>query len=338
MVLAAGLQVDYLPLAALSRARWNDVLGIAVFGAPPDPGASPADIPLLSIDTPVLADSSGRCEIWRTFEPLHSGQHSRVQYRCSGKVLFGCIGIDGTEHDQDGSPALGAATELAYQEIYASLDHLQFPHLLRIWNYLPQINVVTHGLERYRQFNSARRAAMASLGRDVSGNVPAACALGSAGGSDLQVYFLATRTLPGVLENPRQVSAYHYPDQYGPRPAFSRASLIEASGGALLFISGTASIVGHQSQHVGDVAAQTRETLANIRSVVEQANHNMGRPAFALQSLTYKVYVRAAADLPHVQEQLRAALGKLPAALYVQADVCRAELLVEIEAVGRAAD
>ena len=55
--------------------------------------------------------------------------------------------------------ALHIATEQAYREIFATLDELAYPHLLRVWNYLPQINVDTHGVERYRQFNSARRNA-----------------------------------------------------------------------------------------------------------------------------------------------------------------------------------
>ena len=140
-----------------------------------------------------------------------------------------------------------------------------YPHLARLWNYLPQINVETDGLERYRQFNSARRNALIAYRRDLTGNVPAACALGSVTGSPLVIYFLASRQAATAVENPRQVSAYEYPAQYGPKPAFSRASIL----GNTLFISGTASIVGHETVHVGDVTAQTRETLANIEALVE---------------------------------------------------------------------
>ena len=38
----------------------------------------------------------------------------------------------------------------------------------------------------------------------------------------------------------------------------------------MLFVSGTASIVGHETQHRGDVVAQTRETLANLSSVLAE--------------------------------------------------------------------
>src|SRR3546814_13424709 len=39
----------------------------------------------------------------------------------------------------------------------------------------------------------------------------------------------------------------------------------------VLFISGTASIVGHQTLHAGNVAAQAHETLTNLQSIVGQA-------------------------------------------------------------------
>jgi hypothetical protein len=130
------------------------------------------------------------------------------------------------------------------------------------------------------------------------------------------------------VENPRQVSAYEYPAQYGPKPAFSRASIL----GDTLFISGTASIVGHETVHVDDVTGQTRETLANIEALVGEANRISGAGRFDMSTLAYKVYVRHATDLPLIQSQLHT----LTQVLYLQADICRQDLLVEIEAVGRA--
>ena len=44
------------------------------------------------------------------------------------------------------------------------------------------------------------------------------------------VYFLAGRTAPVFVENPRQVSAYHYRREYGTHsPSFSRAALLRES-------------------------------------------------------------------------------------------------------------
>ncbi len=67
----------------------------------------------------------------------------------------------------------------------------------------------------------------------------------------LQVYWLAGNEPGRALENPRQMSAFHYPRQYGPSaPTFSRAMQV---GGGLL-ISGTASVRGHASHHPQDLA------------------------------------------------------------------------------------
>jgi chorismate lyase/3-hydroxybenzoate synthase len=337
MALEAGLQVDYVSLAAQASARWDGVLGVATFRGAPSSSLAADDVPVAEIRTPVLGSTGEICEVWRTRQPVESGQLSRVHYRRSDDVLFGCISVPETERENGGTSALHIATEQAYREIFATLDELAYPHLLRVWNYLPQINVDTHGAERYRQFNSARRNALIAWGRDLAGgNVPAACALGSVTGSPLVIYFLASRAAPTAIENPRQVSAYEYPPQYGPKPAFSRASVLRETSGAILFISGTASIVGHQTVHAGDVAAQTRETLVNIEALLGEANRVSGAPRFGMETLAYKVYVRNSADLPLIQSQLHTALGPQSQVVYLQADICRQDLLVEIEAIGSA--
>lgn len=340
MALETGLQVDYLPLAR-PGGRWEGVLGVATFDVGPAAALAADDIPVADIRTPVLGSSGEVCEVWRMQRTPESGQRGQVRYRHGEGVLFGCISapeLHATRPTRNGrTSALHAATDQAYREIFATLDALGYPHLLRIWNYLPQINLDTHGTERYRQFNSARRDALIACGRDLSGNVPAACALGSAAGSPLVIYFMASHEAPAVIENPRQTSAYEYPPQYGPKPVFSRASVLHERSGSILFISGTASIVGHQTVHVGDAGAQTRETLANIEALLGEANRVSGAARFDLGALAYKVYVRRGADLPIIQSQLNRALGARPQVMYLQADICRQDLLVEIEATGRAA-
>jgi chorismate lyase / 3-hydroxybenzoate synthase len=327
MAFETGLHVDYLPLATDTSAWGDDVLGVATFRDSASAIAAGA-IPVASIRMPVLGASRGVCEIWRTHAQLESGQRARLQYRRGRQFLFGCISLPE-------SAGLAAATRDAYQEVLETLTELEYPHLLRVWNYLPRINLEAEGSERYWQFNNARRSALLSSGRAAAGNVPAACALGSIDDSPLVIYFLASRTPPLLLENPRQISAYEYPPQYGPKPAFSRASLLRETSGAILFISGTASIVGHRTLHAGDVVAQTRETLVNIEALLEEANRVAGVAGFDLESLAYKVYVRNSADMPLIQNQLNGVLGAGARIVYLQADICRQDLLVEIEAIGK---
>jgi enamine deaminase RidA (YjgF/YER057c/UK114 family) len=100
----------------------------------------------------------------------------------------------------------------------------------------------------------------------------------------------------------------------------------------VLFISGTASITGHSSLHPTDVVAQTLETMTNIEAVLAEANRIARQPHFHLADLNYKVYVRNPTDLAKIRVELARCIGSEPRAVYLQADVCRQDLLLEIEA------
>jgi enamine deaminase RidA (YjgF/YER057c/UK114 family) len=334
----AMLRLEVMPasrLSSLAADERSDVLGGACFSHPalPPDSASPgaAELPLLAVDMTLPAGEEAICEIWHSAEPLESGRHGPIRYRQGETLLFGCMSLD--EVAEDARPPLQAATEAAYASIFELLDARGY-HALRFWNYFPAINRESHHMERYRQFNIGRQDAFLGRGRSVVGKVPAACALGTAGGG-LHIAFLATRADVIGVENPRQLSAYHYPSQYGPRsPTFSRAGLVKLGGRDMLFISGTASIVGHQTLHHGDAAAQTRECLHNIAAIVAEANRQAPDAGFRLDALAYKVYVRHPEDMVTVRCEIAQFIGAPVSAFFLQADVCRAELLVEIEASG----
>ncbi len=327
------LRLEVLPASRLSRLAGDGqggVLGGACFSHPTLP-LDTTDLPLLAVDMFSPPGEEAICQVWHSAEPLESGQHGPIRYRQGDTVLFGCMSLD--EAAGDASPPLQATTEAAYQSIFELLEPRGY-QALRFWNYFPAINRESHQKERYRQFNIGRQDAFLAHGRSVIGNVPAACALGSASGG-LHIAFLAARANVISVENPRQVSAYHYPRQYGPRsPTFSRAGLVNLGGRDMLFISGTASIVGHQTLHDGDVAAQTRECLQNIAAIVAEANRQAPSADFRLDTLAYTVYVRQPEDMFTVRREMTQFIGGLVSAVFLQADVCRADLLVEIEASG----
>jgi enamine deaminase RidA (YjgF/YER057c/UK114 family) len=266
---------------------------------------------------------------------LSGGRCGALSYRHSEQMLFGSIALDDASFPAvDDRTGLQQATATAYQQIFELLDRLSFPALWRVWNFIPRINVVEHGSERYRQFNSARQQAFVRCGRTITGSVPAASALGSASGP-LTIYFFAGRYAAQPIENPRQLSAYHYPREYGEKsPTFARASLVSLAGQEVLFVSGTASIVGHNTLHEHDVAAQTRELMINIEAVLSEANAAARQRRFSMQELVYKVYIRRREDYSIVVAEMQKSLGILPVAVYLQADICRADLLVEVEASG----
>ena len=341
--IAAGtdsLQLEYLSsheAACQSPSWWQGVLGVVGFDKPPD--IDRARIPVTASMIRSLR-ANDLCEVWRVASPdvpLFSGSPlAKIRHRYSNDLLFGSLTIAEQAIDaRSEAAALQLATEIAYQEIFNLLNETEHRHLIRIWNYLPEINAQAGGDERYRHFNSARQMAFRKSGRATMGTVPAASALGSPAGSPLCIYFLAARRPPKMIENPRQTSAYHYPPKFGRHsPIFSRACVWGESGGSKLFVSGTASIVGHETIHRGDVIAQTRETIVNIGALLEQANRLVGPGRYSLDGLKLKVYLRNPSDLPDVEATLAELLDPAACIVYLQADVCREDLLVEIEAVG----
>jgi len=316
----------------------SDILGALCFSARAAGGMPPAaDVPCLQVPMPRIDGDESVCEIWYGKGELTAGGSGDIQYRYDGEVLFGVVGVAESAFTAASTQTpLQQATESAYRQVFALLESLHYPYLFRFWNYIADINTHSFGLERYSQFNLGRQDAFLAHGREVAGNVPAACALGfGQGASDatLSIAFLAGRVAPRSIENPRQISAYQYPPQYGPRsPTFSRATLVKLGDDEVLFISGTASIVGHATLHPADVIAQTRETLANIEAVIAEANAQTASTRFDLGSLHYKVYVRHVTDAPLIRAELTRLAGIELNAIYLQADVCRQDLLLEIEA------
>lgn len=273
------------------------------------------------------------------------GRHDCVRFVRNDTVLFGVIELVEAPLNEDrtrpgvqpasAAPLLPveAATRQAYDALFACVAAQGFPYLARIWNFIPDIIGEQAGEERYRLFNIARQAAFAAAGRTVTGDVPAATGIGL-DAKTLQIYFIASRVRPIPIENPRQVSAFHYPSQYGRKsPTFARAVVLPIEPAPVLLISGTASIVGHETVHPGDVEAQTHETLANLSALVAAANQQTGKAAFSLDRLAYRVYIRRANDFAAVRAIVETSLSAAPRQ-EVRADICRPDLLVEIEASG----
>lgn len=283
-------------------------------------------------DLPSLSANTREIDGWLVDAEVRHGTTGAVRWATDGQWLFGAF--DSSVAEAEGQ--LDGLTQGAYANIFEALETAGVPHLLRLWNYLPSINREQLGMERYRQFNLGRQQAFLNAQRDAFAGAPAACALGTFDGP-MRIRFLAGRVAPVPLENPRQVPAWRYPVEFGPRsPTFSRAVLVPISPSeTTLLISGTASIVGSASVHPGDVPRQMEETLRNLEAVMGAA-HERGSARFALRDLVCTIYVRHASHIEEVRRCFEAGVGAdSPAArqaIYVQADICRGDLLLEVEA------
>jgi len=168
---------------------------------------------------------------------------------------------------------------------------------------------------------------------------PASTGIGSDNG-DLVASCIAVDGTPGAfaitpLENPQQTSAFDYGECYGPKsPKFARAMAVAGAEAATIFISGTASITHSETQWPRDVARQTHQTLDNIAALISERNlarHSLPRMAATLEDLAcVRVYIKRQEDYEAVRAVCEARLGELPA-VYAKADVCRDDLLVEVE-------
>ncbi len=207
-------------------------------------------------------------------------------------------------------------TSDAYDEILGCLGDTE---LYRCWNFVPQINVETEGTENYKLFNAGRRQAFdRHYGTDSTKRMSAATGI-DIHGDDLIVLFIAGSDEPVHIRNPQQVSAYNYPHIYGKLPpSFARATRIADR----YFISGTASIKGHETLYVGDVEKQVETMADNVEIMLSQYQMDCQK--------TGVVYVRRAEDIDLVRGLVQERFPEF-SPVYLEANICRGDLLVEME-------
>ncbi len=324
---AASLQVDYADPARLP-ALLADPQVLAVFGfhAGTAPAAS-ADPRYLQVA--LQADGVAQLEVWRSDKPVSCGRDANgVAWASDGTLMFGALQVEESSHG-----GITGAAEYAYAQLLQTLPVHGYPHLLRIWNYLDAITDGEGDNERYREFCVGRAR---GIGDIDTRTLPAATAIGRLDGVRvLQVYWLAARSAGTPLENPRQVSAYRYPRQYGRQsPSFARAMLAAPGSQLPLLLSGTASVVGHATLHSDCTQRQLQETFANFDALIGAARAQ--RPTLPTHfgaGSRLKVYVRDAAELPSVRTMLAAHLPPQVPCIILHAAVCRRDLRIEIDGV-----
>lgn len=280
----------------------------------------------LTVGTPDLSES-GLLEVWRTDVEPETGQLGDIHFRHTPSLIFGQILI------VNNSRSIEAIT----QDIYQQINHLQhdlgYSKMIRIWNYLPRIIQHDDGMERYQSFCVGRHQAI-DTSRGFESHLPAATAVGTHDDNVL-VYFVAAREDGIQIENPKQVSAFDYPARYAPKsPAFSRAIVKQWGQSKHLYISGTASILGHETRHKNKLLEQLDESLNNINVLVAEANTKADLDIHDASQLTaIKIYLLDADNADAVLSHVRKRLGNTIEILILSADICREDLMLEIEGV-----
>lgn len=258
-----------------------------------------------------------------------------------------CGGIRG-DATKDGAfgEALSAFEQMNQQLAVAGIG---FDQVVRTWIYINQITDGPDGRQRYQELNRARteffhdRRLCAKNRAPCAPETiyPASTGIGTQGdGITMSCMALDSQRsdvflLP--LENPQQTSAYDYQAVYSPQsPKFSRAMAVVQGHFVTTLVSGTASIVNAKTVHPGDIERQTEQTIDNVARLIAPENfarHGLPGAGATLRDIAkLRVYVKHQEDYEQCREVVERLLPRVPA-IYLHADVCRPDLLVEIEAV-----
>ena len=257
-------------------------------------------------------------ENWYAEQPVHLRACGKLSYAFNDAVLFGHAELEQKRIAEDLQQTYKDMVQLFNSEDYS---------LLRVWHYLPQLAEPSD----YQVFCDARAQAFSSHKED---SYCAATVIGT--GSDHGVvYFVAAHKAGIAVNNPRQTLPHLYPKHYvEPAPMFARATLKQWGDKNHLYISGTAAIVGHKSLHEGDADAQLNEIVNNLNSLLSEAaktEHSYRKmPLARLRHIKLYVDERVSVDINTLIDKH---LGSDIELQVFEGQMCRTELLVEIEAM-----
>jgi enamine deaminase RidA (YjgF/YER057c/UK114 family) len=260
-----------------------------------------------------------------------------------GKEVWGAGLGSGYFHDD-----IRKASENSFDQAVALLSEegMALDNIIRQWNYIGNILEIRNGFQHYQVFNEVRSEYYARH-RSVTG-YPAATGIGMKAESVI-IDFCAVQPEGSVnikgLSNPNQVNAYEYRQNVlkGVKdsgksmkqpPQFERALIMASGGKAVLYVSGTASIIGQATIGKNDVSEQTLVTLENIKKLTDAERISQVLPESAGHSLKFsllRVYVKSQDDFAKVRRVCEEHFPDVPA-VFIEADVCRKDLLTEIEA------
>jgi chorismate lyase / 3-hydroxybenzoate synthase len=301
-----------------------------VFQSTSEPPTIDGGAPRITI--PMAAEGADSfTETWSTDRPVRTGTSGDLVFAEDGEYLFCGFRVEPRATYQEAvRAAYEAAFELAWTQGYTTI--------FRMWNLVGNIvDKNADGMEIYQDFCVGRAEAFERWFARFS-SPPAATGIGSLA-DGIDCYFLACREGRATfLENPLQMPAPSYPDQYGPRsPSFARATYLrpaDKNAANTLYISGTASVVGHETIY-GDFDRQFEVTIGNLQTLIGRGNlwrHGI-TDGYQIDDLDFvKVHVRDAEHLPLARKRCAEVFGADANVVYLNVDICRSDLLVEIEA------
>jgi enamine deaminase RidA (YjgF/YER057c/UK114 family) len=241
-----------------------------------------------------------------------------------------------------------SAAESAFDQMHAILEAegMSFNNIIRQWNYIGNILEIRNGFQNYQVFNEVRSEYYHKY-RTIHG-YPSATGIGMKYGGVI-IDFCAVKPNEAVMvkpiDNPNQVNAYEYGQQVlkgmpcvgtsvKHPPQFERALLLSRKVKSTLFISGTASIIGQDTIGIDDIEEQTRVTIENINRLADRNRFGQlvaGEDVEWGNFILVRVYIKGQEYFSKVKEICNELFPET-AHVFIESDICRDNLLVEIEA------
>ena len=301
-------------------------------------------VPVTLVPQPLLPSGGLAAEIYTLsgVEDIQLYKKDEVAYGIIENSGYSMIFIEGIA-----SSFFSDSVHKQSSEVFKKLNLILTSHgfsagdIVRQWNYIGNITCHRSGRQNYQEFNDARSAYYKTS--SWPNGYPAATGIG-ASCEGIIVGCIAFRSENAIypINNPLQIAAHEYSkkvlvdDNAGAiksTPKFERAKLIELGDQACCFVSGTAAIRGEQSMDKNSARSQTIQTIENIEYLVSKENLvRFGCKTYDLKLLNLRVYIKNAADYDEVRATVEELYPQIPA-IYTIADVCRDELLVEIEGI-----
>jgi enamine deaminase RidA (YjgF/YER057c/UK114 family) len=276
-----------------------------------------------------------------TYKSLSGVQYTVIDYH--GYKTVHCAGLMGHVGD-----TITQASERAFELASAilKLEGLSIRNIIRQWNYIEKIAYVDEAQDtpqNYQDFNDVRARYYDQVRFDHG--YPAATGIGQDTGGVI-ISLIALSDSPMItlkpIANPGQIDAHRYSEMVLKgnsaqkcTPKFERAKLVTIGSRNYIYVSGTASILGEKTVHEGDVEKQTLTTIENIKRLFSKENQKKLGLDFEMEEIQFshlRVYVKYKEDIPAVEKVCEAELNS-KSSLYLVSDVCRENLLVEIEGV-----
>ncbi len=251
------------------------------------------------------------------------------------------------------SDLVGDIATSAYEQSQTAFEHLTqildteglgYNNIVRQWNYIEKILYCNGGHQNYQDFNDVRSDYYNPV--DWVDGYPAATGIGMQQGGVI-LSFDAVKIKEGnfavrAIDNTLQRAAHVYSKEVligdetiKSTPKFERAKAVFNEKNIVIYISGTAAIRGEESVDIDNIARQTQVTMENIEHLISEptlsefgVSHNM--EGTRLRAL--RVYIKNEADTAAAKEYMDTHYPTIPT-FYLWGNVCREELLIEIEGI-----